>query len=522
LNQKGFELSLVTPRIVLGRTVAFIFFLSLLGALASRAEATETLLWQNYGSEPATIGYANLDGSGGGLLNLSGAGSFDTPEGMAYDSVTNRLFVANGAPGLGQITYVNLDGSGAGVFTAPGAPVEEPEGITLDPAARTIYWINTRNDTISWARLDGSAGGLLSTDGAPLTNAWRLAIDPVGGRLYWGDDQIGKTQIGYANLNGSGGGALDTTGAPEPKFVTGLSVDPVAGRLYWNDVASERNLIAFAATSGGNGGTISHDPAPFEEPYGLALDPGAGKLYWGNYDNAEPKAAEQFGFALLSGGAGPITISGVSTDGVQDPLLIKSPSGAGAPTITRNPKVPAELACSSGSWGADYPGSFVYQAPRSLVYQWSINGVVIGAGPERITAAKAGQYTCTVTAANQAGSTAQTSAGVGIKATKVKLSTKKKSKSSPGSRVTFRVKAVNQGDIATRSSIKLCVKLPKAARDDLKAPRCKKLGALKGRAKKTLTIKIKVKPGADLGTDKLTFKVKGAAGKAAKSKIVVK
>jgi hypothetical protein len=66
------------------------------------------------------------------------------------------------------------------------------------------------------------------------------------------------------------------------------------------------------------------------------------------------------------------------------------------------------------------------------------------------------------------------------------------------------------------------VKLPKAARDDLKAPRCKKLGALKGRAKKTLTIKIKVKPGADLGTDKLTFKVKGAAGKAAKSKIVVK
>lgn len=39
---------------------------------------------------------------------------------------------------------------------------------------------------------------------------------------------------------------------------------------------------------------------------------------------------------------------------------------------------------------------------------------------------------------------------------------------------------------------------------------------------KTFTIKIKVKGGADLGTDKLTFKVKGAPGKAAKSKIIVK
>ena len=37
-----------------------------------------------------------------------------------------------------------------------------------------------------------------------------------------------------------------------------------------------------------------------------------------------------------------------------------------------------------------------------------------------------------------------------------------------------------------------------------------------------MTIKVKVKPGADEGTDKLTFQVKGAAGKAAKSKILVR
>ncbi len=81
------------------------------------------------------------------------------------------------------------------------------------------------------------------------------------------------------------------------------------------------------------------------------------------------------------------------------------------------------------------------------------------------------------------------------------------------------MRAVNQGDLKPKSA-KVCVKLPKAAKVDLKRPKCKKLGRLKGRAKKTVRIKVKVKPGAD-GTDKLIFQVKGSAGKAAASKIVV-
>ncbi len=192
----------------------------------------------------------------------------------------------------------------------------------------------------------------------------------------------------------------------------------------------------------------------------------------------------------------------------------------GRPAITRDAKNRAALTCPTGSWAADFAGGFVYQAPTTYAYQWLRNGApVAGATAATLTAKSAGTYSCTVTAANQAGSAAQTSAAVTVKAAKVKLTTKKKASADVGDLVAFKVKAVNQGDLKAKNA-KLCVKLPKASKADLKAPKCKKLG-LNGHGKKTLTIKVKVKPGADEGTDKLTFQVKGAAGKAAKSKIVV-
>jgi len=189
--------------------------------------------------------------------------------------------------------------------------------------------------------------------------------------------------------------------------------------------------------------------------------------------------------------------------------------------ITRNPKNRAELTCSSGGWGADAAGGNVYQAPNAFAYQWLRNGAPItGATAPAFVAKSAGQYSCTVTGSNPVGSAAQVAAAINVKASKFKLTTKKKAKAEAGDLVKFKVKAVNQGDLKPKNA-KLCVTLPKAAKDDLKAPKCKK-AALQGRAKKTFTIKVKVKGGADLGTDKLTFKVKGAAGKAAKSKIVIK
>jgi hypothetical protein len=505
--------------IAVGSVLITLAFVALL-AFASRAQATETILWDNYDAN--NVAFADITGSGGGLLNLTGA-TLQSPEGMAYDSATNRLFIASsGESNDGAIISVNLSGSGGSVFSVPGAPVEVPEGIAVNPVNQTLYWANAKEgaNTIGWARLDGSAGGILNTAGTTVESPYKLTVDPVNGRVYWVNTKASPFTIGYANAdNSGGGGTLDLSGATPPTSMRGLVVDPAGGRLYWLSGVGQR--ISYVSLAGGGGGDIDLTGAFYNGPYGLALDPSISRLYWGNYSQGK-ETVNAIGFAGTGGGGfGGITPVTAPVDGPQDPVILKSPTGTGAPTITRDPKNRAALTCSSGSWAADYAGSFVYQAPNAFAYQWLRNGkAVSGATAATFTAKSPGSYTCAVTATNQTGSAAQTSGATNVKASKVKLSTKKKAKADAGDLVTFKVKAVNQGDLKPKNA-KVCVKLPKAAKDDLKAPKCKKLGQLNGKAKKTVTLKIKVKPAADEGTDKLTFQVKGSAGKAAKSKIVV-
>lgn len=499
-------------------TLAFVALL----LFAGRAGAVENVYWNNYDGGPAadTVSFADITGSGGGILNL-GAAKLDGPEGMAYDTVTNRLFVAGSSSGAkGEILAINLDGSGAAPFIAPGAPVDSPEGVAVDPASRTIFWANTGGATsIVWAKLDGSAGGVLDITGATLSGpCCRVAIDPVGGRVYWVNTGTTPNTISYANTNNTGGGGtLNLTGSTLEPGGEGIAIDSATGRLYF----TAGDKIGFANLNGSGGGDLDTTGAIIDEPYGLAIDPSLGRLYTGNYGNGEVRtgAIGIVNFAGPGGGISPLT---APVDGPQDPVIIKSPAAAGAPAITRNPKKRSELTCSTGSWGADFVGGFVYQAPRSFAYQWTRNGLAVpGATAATLATTQAGSYACAVTATNQAGATAQASGAVNVKASKVKLSTKRKAKADPGDLVTFTVKIVNQGDVQSKAA-RICVKLPNAAKDDLRKPKCKKVAKLNGLAKRTTKFRIKVKPGADEGTDKLTFQVKGTPGKAAKSKIIVR
>lgn len=204
-------------------------------------------------------------------------------------------------------------------------------------------------------------------------------------------------------------------------------------------------------------------------------------------------------------------------------MILKGPSGTGAPAITRDAVNPALLSCSTGSWAADYAGSFVYQAPRSFGYQWLLNGAAIaGATGSTLTATTAGAYTCTVTGTNSVGSASQTStAATTVKAASVKLTVKPKmAKAKAGKTAKFTVKALNQGDLATGNA-KVCVKLSKKAKKALKAPKCKKLGVVGALITRTAKLKIKVKPTADTGTYKLKLLIKGSAGKAVKATVKV-
>jgi hypothetical protein len=489
---------------------------------AAGARASETLYWTNYDPVPPSIGTSNIDGSGGGPINSTGA-QLEDPEGTALDTLGNRLYIASvGTTGkVGSISFVNLDGSGGGVFSAPGAPVNSPEGLTIDPATRTIYWLNTKTPySLAWAKLDGSVGGVLNTTGAKLEGAYRLAIDTAGGRIYWGNNMVlGESSISYANLNNSGGGNLSIAGASPPLNISGLAIDPVAKRIYWVD--NHEDKFSYASLSGGGGGDVNITGAAFKESaYGLALDPTLSKLYWANYGNkAVPTGA--FGFVGLGGGGGAINIATAPVSGPQDPMILKSPTGAGAPALTRDPKAKANLTCSPGTWAADFPGSFVYQAPRTFAYQWTLNGTAIPAAiASTYSATSPGTYACLVTAANQAGAGSQTSAGVVVKAAKIKLTTKKKASVKAGGVATFKVKSANQGDLASKSA-KVCAKLPKKAKKAVKAPKCKALGKVKASSKKSATLKFKVAEDALPGTYKVTFSVSGSAGKPAKAKIVV-
>jgi hypothetical protein len=501
-------------RLAMGSALIALAVLALL-ALAPRAQAVESLYWNNYGND--TLGFANVDGSGGGPLNLSGI-ELDSPEGNAYDSLTNRIYVASETGGAdGEIVFVNLDGSGAGVLATPGVTVNNPEGLVLDPATRTLYWINSgaTPEAIGWAKLDGSAAGLLNTTGATLDSPYRLTLDPVGGRVYWGNVG-GAPGISYANVDGTGGGNLSLAGATPPTDISGLAVVPSEGRIYW--LATDH--VSFASLSGGGGGDLNLAGGVFNSPYGLSIDPATNRVYWANYGKGVDRTGA-LGVGNLSGGGGGINIATAPVNGPQDPLLLKSPSATAAPAVTRNPKVRSELTCSQGAWAADLPGSFVYQAPRSFTYQWTLNGMpYAGATSPTFTAFVPGSYACTVTATNHLGSASQVSVPVKVKAPKVKLVVKKKAKAAPGKVVAFKVRAKNQGDLTTVKT-RICLKLPKNAKGDLsvKGKRCKSVGKVAARGKKATKLKIKVGPDAN-GTYKLKFQVKGSFGKPAKSKIV--
>jgi DNA-binding beta-propeller fold protein YncE len=487
--------------------------------MASAAGAAELLYYDNYAD--STVASTSIDGSGGGLLNLTGV-TLDNPEGMAYDPVTNRLIVGSAEGGSGkkgEIVFVNLDGSGAGVLNTAGAPVDTPLGVAIDPTTRRVYWLNAGDvDSIAYASLDGTGGGTLNTAGATFDEPFRIGLDPVGGKVYWSNSGGPVDDISFANTNNSGGGTLSVT--PAPEGVDGLAVDPAAGRLYWINDGSVFKGISFTGLGGGGRSDIAPVSGAFKNPYGMAVDPSRGRVYWGNYDNNNGGQIGAIGFADLAGGGGAINVSSPAS-GPQDPVILKSPSGVEAPNVTRAKGSRSKLLCSAGAWAADYPGSYVYQSPRSLTYQWARNGKAIAAATATAYSAKsAGKYVCTVTATNQAGSASQASAAAQVKAAKVKLTTKKKATADAGGVATFKVKGVNQGDLQTKK-IRVCAKLPKKAKGALKAPKCATLGKLKGRAKKTATLKVKVGMGAS-GTYKLSFAVHGGSGTSAQAKIAVK
>ena len=138
-------------------------------------------------------------------------------------------------------------------------------------------------------------------------------------------------------------------------------------------------------------------------PSGPAIDPTTNKIYWASWTS---------GLGIRVGnldgtGTASTLFSGESVSLFA--ALLKAPVNTRLPEISGGAKVGRQLTCQNGTWAPDLLASFLFRAPASFTYQqWKRNGSNIATG-RTFTPSLAGDYTCTVTATNQAGSTSQTS-----------------------------------------------------------------------------------------------------------------
>lgn len=321
------------------------------------------------------------------------------PGGVAIDSAAGKIYWSDSGLdlGTGVIRVGNLDGSGSPENLFPGEGLAY--SIAVDHAAGKLYWANQHTGEIRVGNLDGTGTPrtLFTVPPPPVccdpgSDLRYIAIDPTAGKIYWSDySYSGRIRVG--NLDGSG--------SPSSLFIgesttTGIAVDPAAGKVYWT--------TEFRGVRVGNLDGTGSPKTLFTaaNPLALAIDPAAGKIYWMDWPDG-----------LLVGnldGSGTSSNLGLAF-GIGSFSLLRSPAGWGAPKVSGGSRVGSVLTCSQGLWSSDLPAALPYRAPRSFTYQWSLNGTDIpGATTSSYTASVAGSYRCRVTATNQAGSTAQTSA----------------------------------------------------------------------------------------------------------------
>lgn len=369
-------------------------------ALPVAASAAGRVYWIDNTNQ---ISFAGLEGSGGGILSLSG-GTLSHPRGVAIDSATGRIYWVNET---GGVSFASLDGSGGGNLNTTGAAFNDPQGAVIDPVARRIYWPNLHS--ISYANLDGSGGDILDTTGATTFGAEGVSVDHATGRIYWAN--IVTNEISYANLDGSGGGgALSTSGA-SVSGPDGVAIDPVTARIYWSN-NSGAFPISYANLDGsGGGGNLNVAGGTTEHTRGVAIDPAARRIYW-----AEEESPGSISYADLGGAGGAVLpTAGGSSQYSRFPILQGAPGAIGAPSLSGDAIIGGTLTCSRGSWAADQPESLLYRAPSAFSYQWLHDGAdVPGATASSYVPTAPGAYACRVAAVNAAGTTTQTSGALTV------------------------------------------------------------------------------------------------------------
>jgi hypothetical protein len=221
----------------------------------------------NTSTRAGTIGRANLDGTG---VNQNFITGVNPTGGLAVDG--GHLYWGNQDNSSTAVTFgtpatigrANLDGTGVDPNFITGA--DTASGIALDAAH--IYWTNRGQFTVGRANLDGTGvnqnlvniGSRVFPDG--------VAVD--SGHIYW----AGTTgSLGRANLDGTG---VTPNFVDAGAFPSGIAVD--SGHLYWTHVnfSSDPNAFDDAIGRANLDGTGVEQNFIFNfSPEGVAVSPQA-------------------------------------------------------------------------------------------------------------------------------------------------------------------------------------------------------------------------------------------------------
>jgi len=398
-------------------------------AIAVQVDAPgETVFWSasknTLGGTPGAIAHAALDGSGGWNL-LTGPEIQDIPVGIAIDVVGGRIYwsITPTSTGRASIYSAKLDGTDKRLFidstTVPSPAVLPSTGdLAIDPMTRRIYWaagspIPSATKTISWASLDTptTGGAVITKTDSTIGVPRGIALDLANQRVYWSSSSLTQGLF-FVPLSGGTRTQFSITGATANQ-AAGLAVDPAASKLYWTngsgDTAATRLKVADLKAPGAadeasiTGTSLSIAPLAGGGLRTVALDTSANRLYFAN--TAGPKI-EYANIDGTGGGADLATGSAylTSPDGV---TVLRKPQATAVPAITGTAAIGSELTCGTATWAADAPNASLYRMPASQAFgAWTRNGATIASATgTTYTPTESGDYRCTRTATNFAGTT---------------------------------------------------------------------------------------------------------------------
>jgi PKD repeat protein len=155
-------------------------------------------------------------------INLPG------PDGLAIDYEGNMLYWDTD-DGIQRADISNPDVNQIEDFVT-GKAAFDPEGVSVDPVNKRIYWTNYEDNGGIWMKnIDGTGEAVI----APLNLVAGGSILVVGERIYF--DQFiatGDIQIKSSLLNGTG---ISTISTNNSKVVFGIGYEPNSKQIYWGD-----------------------------------------------------------------------------------------------------------------------------------------------------------------------------------------------------------------------------------------------------------------------------------------------